>query len=344
VVPAARARLRVIQALPTMPEVLVIGGGVSGLSAAIALAGAGYDVQVAARELGESTTSAVAAAFWYPYHAYPEDQVTRLAAVSLRRFTALVDAEPDAGVRRLEALEVFPGPVAAPAWSSAAEDFEAVDPAGLPRGFGGAYRFRTAVIETSLYLAWLQARARALGITIVQRTLTSLDEALAACPRVINCAGLGARELAADPTLHAVRGQIVRVDNPGLDRVWIDEHSGPAITYIVPRSRDVVLGGTSEAHQEDRSPNPEHTRQILARCVALEPRLAHAKIRSVAVGLRPARPALRLEAETRTTPRGPALVVHNYGHGGAGVTLSWGCAEAVLALLQAHDVTTGGPR
>ncbi|MBA3550146.1 MAG: FAD-dependent oxidoreductase [Nannocystis sp.] len=319
-----------------MREVIVIGGGVSGLSAAIVLAEAGYTVQVAARELGEGTTSAVAAAFWYPYHAYPEDQVTRLAAVSLRRFSALAETEADAGVRRLEALEVFPGPVAAPAWSSAADDFEAVDPSALPRGFGGAYRFRTAVIETSLYLEWLQARAQALGVTIVQRTLGSLDEALAVCPQVINCAGLGARELARDPSLHAVRGQIVRVDNPGIERVWIDEHSGPAITYIVPRSRDVVLGGTSEAHQEDRTPDPEHTRQILARCALLEPRLANARIRSVAVGLRPARPSLRLEAIHSAPPRTSGLVIHNYGHGGAGVTLSWGCAEAVLALLQTN--------
>jgi len=317
--------------MPTMREVLVIGGGVAGLTAAIVLAEAGYVVQVAARELGEGTTSAVAAAFWYPYHAYPEDQVTRLAAVSLGRFSALAGAEPGAGVLRLEALEVFPAPVAAPAWSSAAEDFQAVDPSALPAGFRGGYRFRTAVIETSIYLEWLRTRALARGVTIVHRTLASLDEALAACPQVINCAGLGARELAADPSLHAVRGQIVRVDNPGLERVMIDEHSGPAITYIVPRSRDVVLGGTSEAHQEDRSPDPEHTRQILARCVALEPRLAGARVRSVAVGLRPARPSLRLEAETRNN----GLVVHNYGHGGAGVTLSWGCAEAVLALLRA---------
>lgn len=332
--PAAPVRRRVIQAVPTMREVLVIGGGVSGLSAAIVLAEAGYTVQVAAREFGEGTTSAVAAAFWYPYHAYPEGQVTRLAAVSLRRFATLAVTEPGAGVRRLEALEVFPTPVGAPAWSSAAEEFTAVDPAELPEGFRGGYRFRTAVVETAIYLDWLKARAAAVGVTIVHRSFASLDEGLATCPAVIDCAGLGARELAADPSLHAVRGQIVRVDNPGLGRVLIDEHSGPAITYIVPRSQDVVLGGTSEAHQEDRTPDPEHTRQILARCIALEPRLAGARVRSVAVGLRPARPSLRLEVD----PADPRII-HNYGHGGAGVTLSWGCAEAVLALLQTNAMS-----
>ena len=312
-----------------MPEVLVIGGGVAGLSAAAVLLAAGYSVRVAARELGEGTTSAVAAAFWYPYRAYPEDQVTRLAAVSLRHFGALMD-DVTTGVLRRDALEIYPAPVVAPAWSSAADDFAIAEPALLPRGYGFGYRFRTAVVETPIYLEWLRARVLALGGLVERRAIASLDAALAECPRVVNCAGLGARALTDDRSLRPVRGQVVRVANPGLTRVWIDEHSGPAITYIVPRSRDVVLGGTSEEDQEDRTPDPRHTREIVARCAALEPRLADAPIVSVAVGLRPARSPLRLETEVR----GGGLVVHNYGHGGAGVTLSWGCAEAVRDLLQ----------
>jgi D-amino-acid oxidase len=47
--------------------------------------------------------------------------------------------------------------------------------------------------------------------------------------------------------------------------------------------------------------------------------------------LRPARPFVRLEAE----PDGARTVVHNYGHGGAGVTLSWGCAEDATDLVLA---------
>jgi D-amino-acid oxidase len=44
------------------------------------------------------------------------------------------------------------------------------------------------------------------------------------------------------------------------------------------------------------------------------------------VGLRPVRPEVRLEAVGR--------VIHCYGHGGAGVTVSWGCAEEVLGLVE----------
>jgi D-amino-acid oxidase len=50
----------------------------------------------------------------------------------------------------------------------------------------------------------------------------------------------------------------------------------------------------------------------------------------VSVGLRPARSAVRLERET---PRPGSTLVHNYGHGGAGVTLSWGCAGEVSELV-----------
>lgn len=311
-------------------EVLIIGGGVAGLSTAVVLLEAGYDVLVAARELGEGTTSAVAAAFWYPYRAYPEDQITRLAAVSLHRFSALLK-DPLTGVLQRDALEIYPDAVAAPAWSSAATDFRDAEAELLPPGYGFGHRFRTVVIETPIYLPWLADRVRALGGRIAQRSIASLDAALAERPLVINCAGLGARTLVDDPLLYPVRGQVVRVENPGLTRVWIDEHSGPNITYIVPRSRDVVLGGSSQDHQEDRTPNPELAREIVLRCAALEPALASARVLSIAVGLRPARSPLRLASE----PRPAGLVVHNYGHGGAGVTLSWGSAEAVRDLLQA---------
>jgi D-amino-acid oxidase len=46
------------------------------------------------------------------------------------------------------------------------------------------------------------------------------------------------------------------------------------------------------------------------------------------VGLRPVRPSVRLEAEALG---GGRRLLHNYGHGGAGVTLSWGCALDVTA-------------
>ena len=145
---------------------------------------------------------------------------------------------------------------------------------------------------------------------------------------VINTTGLGARELVGDARVFAVRGQVVHCERRGVDRVMIDEQ-GEDITYIVPRSRDVVLGGVADEHVERLEVDEAQTGAIVARCVALEPRLRQAEILSVAVGLRPCRDLVRVEREEiQGTP-----VIHNYGHGGSGVTLSWGCAAEVLELL-----------
>src|ERR687890_1281275 len=78
----------------SMPEALVIGAGVTGLTAAIRLREAGTAADVVAREPPERTTSAVAAALWYPYRAYPRE---RVAAWSARGFEVLSELAGVAG-------------------------------------------------------------------------------------------------------------------------------------------------------------------------------------------------------------------------------------------------------
>ena len=149
------------------------------------------------------------------------------------------------------------------------------------------------------------------------------------CSRTaIRCSGLGARELVGDRSMVPIRGQVVRVAQVGLERFVFDDHGPGGVTYIVPRMSDCILGGTDQEHDERLAPDPATAEAILARCIALEPRLAHAAILEHKVGLRPGRPAVRLGAEQG----GQTLVIHNYGHGGAGVTLSWGCADEVARL------------
>ncbi|MEN3279080.1 MAG: D-amino-acid oxidase [Solirubrobacteraceae bacterium] len=126
-----------------------------------------------------------------------------------------------------------------------------------------------------------------------------------------------------------VGGQIVRVAAPDVTEWLVDQRDPDRLVYVVPRERDVVLGGTAQEGDEDREPDPATTEAIRARCAELVPAVRDAPIVSVAVGLRPARPSVRLEAESR--------VVHCYGHGGAGVTLAWGCAVEVAALLGCGD-------
>jgi D-amino-acid oxidase len=99
--------------------------------------------------------------------------------------------------------------------------------------------------------------------------------------------------------------------------------------YLFPHEDTVVLGGTEVAGDWNTEPVPAVAERILRDCAAVEPRLNGARVLGHRAGLRPFRPQVRLEAEP---PGDGPLVVHNYGHGGAGITLSWGCAAEAAAL------------
>jgi D-amino-acid oxidase len=311
-------------------DVLVIGAGVSGLTSGLVLLRGGHRVRIWARALPPATTSNVAAAIWYPYKAYPAERVTAWGARAYRDFAALADTL-DCGVVMTEVLEMLPAPTPDPEWVGAVDGFRHTEPAELPPGYAAGYVFAAPVIDTGIYLDYLRREFEAAGGTIETRAVSDLAEAFAACPVVVNCAGLGARELVGDHDLHPSRGQVVRVRHNGYRRALLDE--GDEVAYIVPRIHDIVLGGTDDEGNESTEPDPAVTRDILRRCSRLAPEFAgvgEPDVVSVAVGLRPVRSSVRVEVERPAPDR---LLVHNYGHGGAGVTLSWGCAAEVAELV-----------
>jgi D-amino-acid oxidase len=310
-------------------DVVVVGAGVIGLSAAIRLQEAGLAVRIVASDLPPDTTSGVAAAIWYPYRAYPEADVLRWGRHTYAVFEQMA-ATPATGVRMSVTKEFFRDPAPDPWWRAAVTDLRRCRPTELPDGYRDGLVFTTPVVEMPVYLAGLWQRFTSAGGVIEQRTIGSLGELAGTAEAVVNCPGLGARELAGDATVAPIRGQVVRVENPGIDQVVLDQY-GDDVTYIVPRTGDCVLGGTAEEGETDLEPDPRTAAAILRRCTALEPRLAGARVLGHRVGLRPGRPAVRLEREDYAdgTP-----CVHCYGHGGAGVTLSWGCAADVVALIR----------
>jgi len=85
-----------------------------------------------------------------------------------------------------------------------------------------------------------------------------------------------------------------------------------------------LLGGTAEEGAWDMPPRPEVSARILRDTTAVFPQLSGADVVAERVGLRPYRPTVRLEAESLP---GGRVLWHNYGHGGGGVSLSWGCAR-----------------
>lgn len=299
----------------------MVGAGVVGLTCALRLLEEGHRVDVLARDFPLETTSVVAAALWYPYKALPQDRVTGWAARSYDAFAALASTAPgngDAGpgVRLLPGTEVHGRPEPDPWWADAVPDLTRERP---PAGYADAWSFTAPVVDMPVYLRWLRGRLDALGGTLTRMSLAALPRTDGV---VVNCAGLGSRRLAGDEGLRPVRGQVVLVDGVDLHR-WTLDSAGP--TYVVPRGREVVVGGTDEEGDWSRTPSPETARRILHRASLLVPELSGARVVGHRVGLRPVRDTVRLEQD--------GAVVHCYGQGGAGVTLSWGCADEVADLV-----------
>ena len=305
-------------------HVLVIGAGVSGLSSTVRLLEAGHSVEILARELPQQTTSAVAAAIWYPYRADPIDRVLAWGTVSFREFVRL-SGDPNCGIVMRDGLEVFREKVGDPWWATAVPGFRRATHAELPAGYADGYAMRLPVIDMSIYLEWLERRARGAGATISRAAVADVGDLHGLADVVVNCTGLGAAQMARDPEVYGVRGQILVVEAPTVSTFLVDDST---VTYIIPRVHDVVLGGTAEEHAYDTTVRAESSASIRRHCQQLAPELAAAPTRAERVGIRPCRSTVRLEAEMLDGLR----VIHNYGHGGSGVTLSWGCAEEVVRL------------
>jgi D-amino-acid oxidase len=292
-------------------DVVVVGGGIIGLTAAIRLAEAGADVTVWSPVDPLDTVSAVAAAVWYPTRTAADPRVLAWAAATYQEFTRQAAAGV-AGVLLRPTRNL--GAVTEPPWWAPA--------AGEVTVGTGEVRFVAPLAEMTVYLPWLRSRVR-----LVRRGVDRLTDAFAAAPVVVNATGLAARTLVPDPAVRPARGQVVLVANPGI--ATSVRVVGSPTTYVHPRSRDVVLGGTFEVDDWRTEPDPAAREAILARCRKLVPELASAPVLAERVGLRPVRDGgPRVEA----VRAGGGTIVHAYGHGGAGMTLCWGCADEITRL------------
>lgn len=321
-----------------MPSVVVIGAGVAGLTTAIVLAEQGFQVSIIAREPSSQTTSAVAAAFWYPYKAYPEEKVAAWGAKTFEMFESLATAS-STGVKWMRLIQIT-DETEPPWWSQTVRDFSAAAPDELPIAHGSGIAFDTFVIDSSVYLPFLNESLKKRGVTFFYEDVGSLNAVFRrfssehSVDYVVNCSGLGACALANDSDLHAARGQVVRIKKRDDDKAFLDAASHIRFAHFIPRAIDTILGGTYEEGVEDPNPSAQETESIIARCQSLVPRLKALQkedILQVSCGFRPVRSTVRLEKEEVSPGK---FVFHNYGHGGAGYTLSWGCALEVLELMQ----------
>jgi D-amino-acid oxidase len=310
-----------------MPEsVAIIGAGVSGLTCGVVFAENGYRTVVFAKEVGQQTTSGVAAAVWFPYDAEPLEKVIHWA---LQTFAVLTDLArvKGAGVSMIElgqfsrTREIQIPDWAIPLGASAVAT-------GLWPVFKSGFSLRVPITDTTIYLDYLANRFQKAGGSITANVhFEKLEDVDRQFDLVINCAGIGARELVQDVDLEPHRGQVALV--PGIENLSSAIVCDDApLMYAIPRTNDCVFGGTNEI-SNNLAADPATTSRIVTECSRVL-KIEKPNVLAERVGLRPFRKSgVRLE---RDRLRDDRTVIHNYGHGGAGFTLSWGCAREVLDL------------
>ncbi|THH02300.1 hypothetical protein EW026_g587 [Hermanssonia centrifuga] len=371
-------------------RVLIIGGGVTGLTNAWTLLDAGYSVTVVSdrwASLEDRITSQIAGALWEwpPAVCGRHTDLVSLrlskswCMTSYRVFDKLQKLYPAGGrdghgIRMRVANFFFDKPI-----EENAEEYEKmmeIEAAHL-RGFKrdpllakkhavsrtagvvDAYKHESPVVDTDAYMMWLRSLVVSKGARLVTDRISGdliymEDELMEMYDAqvIINATGLGGYELAADKTVYPLRGALIRVVNDGTrfplvtealvvahDYEKRDDDGG--IVFIVPRNdRTLILGGIAQPyeHQLDLTLDSPEIRRMRERCNKFVPGLADAEydIDPLVQGLRPVRGEnVRVERELRRKQDGSlSRVVHSYGQGGSGFTLSFGCAGDVLNLVK----------
>ena len=311
-------------------KIVVVGGGVSGLTCAVALleASGGAEVAVLTAGAPAGTVSAVAGAMVGPVFGSGDERSLAWERHSDAVFRQLA-GDPATGVRlvrgRLRAApELGPG---LPPWVAGVPGYRApLTGEQLPPGFVSGFAAELPFADMPAYLGWLAGRVQALGGSIEQRVVTSLGEIDADV--VVNCSGLGSRQLAGDDAMQPVWGQHVLVDASFVDEFVFEGGASADAISVVPHRRGVLLGGVRRPGRNVLMPDQQIAAETIARAAVAIPELATAPVLGIEVGLRPGRPQVRLEAQQA----GGLTVIHDYGHDGSGVFWSWGCAADVVAL------------
>jgi len=356
--------------------VVVIGGGVSGLTVACYLLRKGFRVTLIAEKFAQETTSLVAGALWemphavcghhdagealqlqqqeqwsrFSYHVFRRLQTVNGSGVHLRRVhfysekPLAEDLESQRKIDRLNrfvlGLHVSDNPI------------RDVRPGVTIRSH---YSYLAPMIDMGVYLPWLTSEIETLGGSLVSRLLRAEDldnpdQLLQShdAAQLIHCSGLGASSLVGDADVFPVRGAWFTFPNDGSLFPTMDEAHCSSLAagddhehflFVLPRGCDqLVVGGIANAYVSDLNLPVDSAllQAMLEEAGAWLPELRDlnpADRTELRVGLRPFRKgSVRLELDDQG-------ILHNYGHGGSGVLLSWGCASQVHQLLRRRWAT-----
>jgi D-amino-acid oxidase len=339
----------------------IVGGGVIGLTCAHVLSDR-HRVTIVADRFGVETDSIKATAVWHVYLVPETDQILAWAGQTLEEFHRIAEVAPESGIELIQGIELYRHTEEhRPSWAAIPHLFEplhrdeidqlnSVRPPDLspeectildqnPIQWG--YRVEAPAADMSIYLGWLEREVLGRGVRFRQQHVDALGEIAADFDVVVNCSGIGARTLASDENFHPYKGQYFifrRTEDAPSDYVGDDEHPG-GMAYVIPRTSEIMVGGSAEPGLDDLELTLNLEETIKRACLYM-PWLRNLTIddqaREPVVGVRPCRrDGIRLEIDCLSS----SPVIHNYGHGGSGFSLSWGCAARVSELIDHLAVT-----
>ncbi|MBO6880524.1 FAD-dependent oxidoreductase [Winogradskyella sp.] len=311
-----------------MTSATVIGCGIIGLTTAIKLQGSGFKVTIVAKEGFENTLSNKVGAIWFPFEIHPKEKANRWATLAYREYQK--DITKDNGVTFIPFITAY-NDDSNTDWIQQLPKGSVREalPNELPIGMEKGLMSTVPLAEPQLYLPYLFSRFKHSGGIFKKCTVSSLEEASTLDKLVINCTGLGARQLCNDVDLLPMRGQILRCHKMNIPS-YADPTQKGALSYVINRSEDCVIGGTDYDNDWNTNVEPNDTRLIVERLLNGGLSQNAPDIIEEIVGLRPKRHAVRFEFDSRFPN-----VFHNYGHGGAGFTVAWGCAIEVVERVNA---------
>ncbi|XP_049287298.1 D-aspartate oxidase-like [Anopheles funestus] len=334
-------------------QFVILGGGINGLSCAMRLSDEFpcATIQIISDSFSPNTTSDVAAGLWGPY-VLGETSITdcrRWAQETHDYFLQLWrNGYADrCGICLLPVVEYYEKATSAPWWHDIVFGFREMDIASEniklinAKNFHTAFMYITFTCEPSKLMKHYRDILSTRNVTFRQEHLESVPRLecmnIPANAIIINCLGLGSQCVADDADLFPVRGQVQRVKATSVFHSFANDSY-----YIIPNTDTVVLGGTKQKSNHQLV-SPVDRYNIRIGCQNIIPSLRDALLVKDNVGLRPVRSSgVRLELTDIVFANGERhAIVHNYGHGGAGITLAWGCAGEVTRLV--HEYGTKMP-